>query len=260
MLWTINEFVFLVAIFAVFLLFMEIGFRTGRRGSGRHDEFSRSHIGSLQAAILGLLALLLGFTFAMAVSRYDARKSLVLDEANAIGTASLRARLLPSPQREEVGALVGKYVDARIDFLDAGIDPARLDAASSMSSQLQEQLWSQAGMAAERDPRSMPVSLFIQALNDVFDLAEKQRVALENHVPETVFHLLIVVSVIALVFIEYAWGIAGKRRQGSTAIFAFLIALVLATILDIDRPRRGLIQVGHESLLRLKADLDRTKP
>lgn len=258
MLWTINEFAFLVAIFAIFLVFIEVGFRTGRRSGARHDELSRSHIGSLQVAILGLLALLLGFTFAMAVSRYDARKSLVLDEANAIGTASLRARLLPSPQREEVGALIWKYVDARIGFLDAGIDPLRLDAANSTTSRLQEQLWSQAGIAAERDPRSMPASLFMQSLNDVFDLAEKQRVALENHVPETVFYLLVVVSIIALVFIEYGWGIAGKRRQGSTAVFAFLIALVLTTILDIDRPRRGLIQVGHESLLRLKADVNRS--
>ena len=100
MLWQIDERVLMIAIFLGLLLALEIGFRLGVRRSGRSDESDCTHIGSLLASVLGLLALLLSFTFFMAQSRFDVRKTLVLDEANAIGTAYLRADFLPGDQRD----------------------------------------------------------------------------------------------------------------------------------------------------------------
>jgi hypothetical protein len=94
----------------------------------------------------------------------------------------------------------------------------------------------------------------------MINLNEKRRAALDNHVPEVVIHLLFVVAVGAMGFIAYGYGLTGRRRHGSTAIFALLIALVLTIIVDLDQPRTGVIRVGEESMLRLKADLGQKTP
>lgn len=256
MLWGIEEHWVFLAIFAGFLAALEAGFRLGRRHSNVCDESDRAQIGALQAAVLGLLALLLGFTFLMAVSRFDTRKSLVLDEANAIGTSFLRSKLLPAVQRDEAPGLLRAYVAARLAFDSARNDLDRIETANAEASRIEGQLWTLAAAAASQDQRSVPTGLFIQSLNEVIDIREKRQAALDNHVPEAVIYLLLTVSVAALCLVAYGCGLANRRRMASNAIVGLLIALVLTIILDIDRPRRGLIQVSQDSLLRLKATLE----
>jgi hypothetical protein len=255
-LWAFDGRLLLVAILAVFLLATEAGFRRGRRYRQRSGESVKAHVGALQAGLLGLLALLLGFTFAMAVSRFDTRKSLVLAESNAIGTAYLRADILPAAQRLEFRRQFKPYVAARLGFFEAGIDERRLEAAHETATRICERLWSTAAAAAEQDPHAVSNGLLIQSLNDMFDFIERRRVALDDHVPETVIWLLIVVSASALGFIGYGNGLADERHFASTALFAATIALVLAIILDLDRPRRGMVRVSQVSMLRLQATLD----
>lgn len=254
LLWEFNEFALLVFFVVVLATFAETGYRLGRRRDNPEDASALSHIGALQAALLGLLALLLGFTFSMAVSRFDTRKALVLEEANVIGTAQLRSMLLPSPFREDTGAILNQYIEARLAFHDAGNDTTAIARADATANQLQVRLWSAARTLAEQDPRSAPVALFIESLNDVFDAQEKRRTALENHVPVSVIYLLVMVSGIALSFVAYSGAMGTRRRHGSTWLFGLLVALVLTIIIDIDRPRRGLIQIGQEPMLRLKAE------
>ena len=109
-----------------FLLGDEVGFRLGRWKRPKVDEDARSQIITIQGAMLGLLALLLGFTFSMAMSRFEVRKQQVLDESNAIGTTYLRAQLMPEPPRKEVSDLLRRYVEVRLQFYQAGIDGARI--------------------------------------------------------------------------------------------------------------------------------------
>jgi len=255
MLWSTNELALLVGVLAGLVAALEVGYRVGLRRSFESREADRAHAGALQAATLGLLALLLGFTFFMAVSRYDARKQLVLDEANAIGTAALRARLLPEAQRREAPALFREYVAARLAYHDAGIDAGKLRDAQDRAARLEARLWALAEAAAAQDPRAVTGGLFVQAMNDVIDLREKRQVALDNHVPEAVLALLLAVSAVSLAFLGYGSGMDRVRRLWPNAVFALLIALVFAVIADLDRPRRGLIQVSQESLLRLKSSL-----
>jgi hypothetical protein len=256
MLWETDQFVLLLAFLAGALATLVVGFRAGLRYSDRSDESDKTHFGALQSSVLVLLALLLGFTFLMAVSRFDTRKALVLDEANAIGTTFLRSKLLPAAQRDAAPALLRAYVAASLAFYNAGIDRALLDAANAEASRIQDQLWALAAVAAAQDQRSVTTGLFIQSLNDVIDIREKRQVALDNHVPEAVIYLLLVVWGAALGLLAYGCGLARRRRLPSNALFALLIAIVLTTILDIDRPRRGLIKVSQDSLVRLKATLE----
>jgi len=161
-----NEGIIFVLLFALILGAVEIGFRLGRRVHPSKKEPTRSQYATIQAAVLGLLALLLGFTFSRSMSRYETRRQLVVGEANAIGTAFLRTRFLPEPQRTEITTLLRRYVDVLLSFYQAGIDPDKLRETNKETNQIQNTLWSHAVAAGEKDSRSSPVALFIDSLND----------------------------------------------------------------------------------------------
>ena len=257
MIWGINEVLLLAIAIVLLAVALEAGFQLGLRNRSQRDEHFPTHIRALQTALLGLLALLLGFTFSMSISRFDARKDLVLEEANAIGTAYLRAKFLPEQDSGDAAALLRDYVAARIDFHAASNDPQRLAAATAMALGIEESLWVRTVDLAQQQSGNLPVGLFIQALNSIIDVNEKRQVALENHVPEAVILLLFIVSAVSVGFLGFSQGLASRRRIYSTMTFAVLIALVLTVILDIDRPKRGLVQVSQDSLLRLQAGMTR---
>jgi hypothetical protein len=260
MLFTLNEVLLFIGLVAIYWVASEIGFRIGLKARAHANDSDRSHVGSLQAALLGLLALLLGFSFAMAVSRYDMRKSLVLKEANAIGTTYLRTEFLPVDQGKEARRLLRAYVDSRLVYVSTKTDQANLEKIYSAAAALQAKLWTIAVAAAAQDPRSVPAGLFIASLNDVIDVGEERRTALDNHVPGAILALLIAVSCAALGFIGCGSGMAGRKQRVPTITFTIMSALVLITILDMDRPRRGLIQVSQGSMLRLQASLPAEAP
>lgn len=255
MIWTINELLLLVLAFAVLMVVLEFGFRMGVRASAASDEFLPDHVSLLQGSMLGLLALLLGFTFAMAVDRYDLRKALVLEEANAIGTTVLRAAHLPPPHDEQAWLLLNQYVSARLEFYAAGLGSERLARAQGSAAELQKKLWALTVTLAQEQPRSVPVGLFIETLNDLIDDSEKRMAALDNRVPGVVIVLLFAVAGVAMSLIAYHCGLAGHRRLGLNSLFALLIALVITIILDIDRPRSGLVHVSQGSMQRLRDSL-----
>ncbi len=193
---------------------------------------------------------MLGFTFAMAVSRFETRKQLVIEEANAIGTAALRARLLPLSHREEALTLFRRYVDARL----AEGPP------EEETERLQERLWSLASAVAETDTRSVTAGLFLESRNEAIDSKSRRDAALTNPVPESVLLLLFIMCVVALGVVGYGAGLAGGRTTVAIVSLSLLIALVVLVIVDLDRPGRGLIRVGQRSMVSLRDDLARQKP
>lgn len=257
--WHANEGLIAVTTVVLTALAIEFGFRLGRRHSGRASAALDAHLGNLQSALLGLLALLLGFTFAMAVGRFDTRKELVLAEANAIGTAALRADFLPAPDRDEARALLRAYATSRLDFFKAGVNANALEQSYQEAATLQAGLWSIAVERAQAEPGSLPNSQFAAALNELIDLSEMRRAALENHVPELVVTLLIIVTLVAFALIAYSLALNDPRRHAATYVFALMIAFVLTAVLDLDRPRRGWVQVSQASMERVLQDLSPSK-
>ncbi len=235
----------------------ELGFRFGRRTQATASEPVRSEISTIQGALLGLLALILGFTFAMAMTRYEARKQLVLDESNAIGTTFLRAQILPQPPRQEISNLLKEYVGVRLAFYDAADDSRKLSRANEATERLQRELWTRAAALGEKDPRAVTTGLFLQSLNEVIDLHAKRITALENHVPEIILVLLYFVALMAMGLIGYGCGLGGKRNFWVTLVASTLIAAVILVIIDLDRPRRGLIRVSQQRMLDLQQSLGR---
>lgn len=207
-----SELLISVVILAVLVLAVEVGYRAGARAAATVSDGAKSHLGTIFGGILGLLGLLLGFTFAMSLSRYDLRKNLVTQEANAIGTAFLRAQLLPEPEKQEVADLLRKYVNIRIDFFQTGVDQLRLDQIDGETNKLQDEIWLRLSSAIARDDRPVTTGLFQQSLNEAFDLQVDRLAAMENHVPESVLILLVLIALLDAFCIGYGCGL-GKNRH-----------------------------------------------
>ncbi len=240
-----------------FLLGDESGFRMGRWKRPKVDEDARSQIITIQGAMLGLLALLLGFTFSMAMSRFEIRKQQILEESNAIGTTYLRAQLMPEPPRKAVSDLLRRYVEVRLQFYQAEIKGEGFQKALERTERLQLELWSRATAWADKDPRAVTAGLFLQSLNETIDLHAKGLTALENHVPEIILVLLYFVALTAIGLIGYGCGLAGRRNFMVTLVTSVLIAAVIVVIIDLDRPQRGLIRVGLGRMEELHQSMDK---
>ncbi len=199
--------------------------------------------------MLGLLALMIGFTFAMALTRFDERRAALLDEANSIGTAALRARLLPAPHDAESLKLLRDYVQIRLELTSHVPTAAEMHAAIVRSNEIQEALWSDVKLVMAKDNAVVPTGLFVQALNEMFDNQERRLTALRNRVPNTVILVLYGISVVVVGFSGYSSGAAERRWRLPVYIMSVLIAAVILLIQDLDRPDAGIISVSQQPMI-----------
>jgi ABC-type multidrug transport system fused ATPase/permease subunit len=253
-----NEMI-LLGLFLCMLLAMEFGFRGGSRKKVSVPE-AITQANSVLVSMLGLLALLLAFTFSAALQRYEDRSQTVVAEANAIGTAYLRASLLPGEMTDEVQATLRQYLDIRVQ--EGRVDATESELHATLVSQaklLQSQLWSQAVRAAKLDPSPVTSGLFIQSVNDLIDTSGTRSAALNRHVPEFVLLVMFVTIVLMAAALGYASGTAGHRVTLAAFVMVILVALFVYLILDLDSPRRGVIQVSHESMLSLEQTIAATQ-
>ncbi len=242
-----------IATIAVVVLAVEGGYRLGAYRRRRSDQEKEAPVGSIVAATLGLLAFMLAFTFGLAASRFDARRLVVLDESNAIGTAYLRAGLLPEPHRAEIRRLFREYVDVRLEAVQIG----KTDQAVSRSGELHGALWSQATEAAAKDPHSIVCGLFIQSLNEVIDLHSKRVMfGLHNRIPEMVWLALYFIAILAMMALGYQEGMADSRRTLAAVALALTFSAVMLLIADLDRPQEGLFRVSQRAMADLRGSLD----
>jgi hypothetical protein len=238
---------------------MELGRRYGRKD---HDRFAspEEDAASLSGASLGLLALLLAFTYSVASSHYDLRKQLVLKEANAIGTAFLRTDFSPYPQREELRDLLREYTDLRVGFSASGLDSERHAEMLRETERLQTAFWGAAGRSlAGRTPTPVD-ALLIDALNGVIDVHGERLRAHRDHLPQVVFLVLAAVAIASVGMLGYTAGRKGDRRHWVRALLPMLIVCVITLILDLDRPRHGFILVSQQPLIDLRASLHAGHP
>jgi hypothetical protein len=234
---------------AVLLAAAEIGHFFGARAVGE------ANVSTLEGAILGLMALMIGFTFSMALSRFDTRRDAVLNEANSIGTAALRARLLPAPYDADSVRLLRDYARIRLDFTGGVIAPGEMDAAIARSNDIQEALWLRAKAVAVKDSAMVPAGIYIQSLNELFDNQEKRLTAFRNRVPNIVFFALYAIAAVALGFTGYASGLEARRWRLPVYIMSILAAGVILLIQDIDRPGAGFISVSQQPMIDTAASL-----
>jgi len=232
-----------------FFLAVEAGYYLGSRTK------EGKNVATLEAAVLGLLALMIGFTFSMALNRFEARRDALMTEANAIGTAALRARLLPAPYGEESLKLLRDYAHIRVEFGELEQTSQEAVQALRRSRDIHEALWRQAQGAAAKDNALVPTGLYIQALNEAFDSQQKRLTILANRVPRIVFVTLYSVALGALWLAGFASAGDRWRWRLPTYVPCLLVAGVILLIQDLDRPG-GFITVGQQPMIDAAEALD----
>lgn len=255
-LYSLSTAVIVLALALAMVPTLELAARLGRRQAGRVPAAYREHVQAVQAAVLGLIALVLAFCFTLALQRWDARSDAVVDEANAIGTAWLRADALGPPERAQAREALAAYLDLRVR--EAGLplpEAAARARIGDAAGQAQAALWRMAADAMRQAPAELGRMLFAQSVNELIDSHGRRQASLARHVPELVLWLLLGTQLLAAGVIGHACGLGGHRP--ALSLYATLLAMLLMVflILDLDRPRRGFIQVSHASLVELQASV-----
>lgn len=254
-LYGINQWLLFVLTAGILYGGAELGFYYGRRFSARTNPEVHSQVATVEGALLGLLALLLGFAFSLAMARFETRKGVILDEVNDLATTYLRAHLLPDSHQAACVKLLEQYVQTRIDNLNAGADRVRAEKSQEETRQLQIRLWAEAVAAARENSDEVRTGYFIESLNGLIDDHTKRSLAMENHVPEVILHLLMLVATLTLGVSGFSSGLRGMRLSGLRAILVLLTTATLIVIVDLDRPRRGFIRVSEVGMVRLKSEI-----
>jgi len=245
-----------IPVLAIFLLSLgagELGFRYGR--SHQVSDSERDILSALRTSTLGLVALLLGFSFAITSNRHNDRSRLVMDEANAIGTCYLRAGLVAEPASSQIRNALRRYTDMRIESFERGLDPQEFERlATGMHASLDE-LWTGVAHAVNADRDLALTSAIVPAANEVIDLSTTREWLRRYHMPPSVAWLLGLSLVLCGAVTGHALGQAGRRHVGLALGLNLLILFVAFVVLDFDRPRRGLIRVDQTPLIQLRESM-----
>jgi hypothetical protein len=220
----------------------------------KHLDSVREPFGVLQAALLGVVALVLAFSLSLAVGRYEDRRAATVTEANAIGTAYLRAQLIAEPARSRSLALFPKYTDLALRISNEVPGTSGMKRTTAAEGVLQRQLWQEAGLATDAAPLATAPRLYVESLNDAFDAQAARLSALTNRVPGAVLAIEVFGAAIALGLLALHISVLGRGLVAMLAA-AVLVTLLLLVTFDLDRPARGLIKVPATPLAAVRASM-----
>ena len=236
---------------ALVLVAVDVGYRLGaaRRAAAEHEK--EAPVGAMVGATLGLLAFLLAFTFGFAADLYQAKRAVLLEEANAIGTAYLRADFLPDA--ETARRLFREYVDVRLAAAQSG----QVDTAIERSEQIQTELWTLASESARENPSSLPIALFVEALNSVIDVhAKRIAIALRTRIPPTIWTALYAIAFFAFGTMGYHSGLSAANRSFAVLAVAVIFAAVIWLIKDLDTAQEGTLRVSQQAMVDLRDSMN----
>jgi hypothetical protein len=249
----LTDYPLLVCVISFFALWVAalIGAAFHRRRRNM-DEVAREDFSIVVAATLTLLGLIIGFSFSMAISRYDQRKNLEEAEANAIGTEFARADLLPASDAAKVRALLGNYLDQRVLFYTTR-DEQQLRQINTKTAQLQADLWSVVKAPAVAQPTPV-IALAVAGMNDVLNSQGYTQAAWWNRIPHAAWGLMAAIAICCNVLVGYGAHNA-KTEARLLLVLPLIVALSFLLIADIDSPRGGIIRVSPQNLHSLSASL-----
>lgn len=225
-----------------------LGNRFGRRRSATASP--QEHVLS---GVMGLLALLIAFTFGMALDRYETRRELVVAEANAISTAAMRVQLLDPPAATRLSELLRRYAETRLKYglATAAEKPIHQAASSDLRDLIQQE-----AIAAVRPIRETPLAaMIVTSMNEFLDLGTTREATIDSRLPASVVVALGVFALVAAGLLGSTLAVAGRSDRTLSALLFALLTLAFAMVLDLDRPQRGAIQISQEPMARLVASL-----
>jgi hypothetical protein len=229
-------------LFMLMLVFNALGFKFRQHHLKKGVINEALNLGTIEGSLLGLIALFLAFTFNMAANRYDERRKVIVEEANDIGTAILRADLYPEPTRSKLRVDFKHYVEARIAYYQAGIDADKIETATKNTNFYSDRLWKQVTESAQKPENVLRSQMMVPAMNTMIDVVTTRAAIKDATVPESIIWLLFTLILSSAFVIGYC-NAPHRMNRLLVIIFSIMIALTVFLILDLDRPSRGLINV-----------------
>lgn len=233
-----------VSLFAGMLASIDIGYRIGERRKAEDlQQNSIEVIGTVDAAVFGLLGLLLAFTFGGASERLVVRRTQIVQEVNAIGSAYLRIDMLDPSVQPEIKRLFREYLDKRIEVFDKFRDRPASQAALLQSEGLQREIWSRSTTACRNEAKVDACLLLLPALNEMIDITTTRSVAAQTHAPLIVLVALVGLALAASTLSGYAMSAHRRRSLLHMILFSLVVAGCIYVVLDLEYPRAGLINL-----------------
>ncbi len=231
------------------ILSLEVGYRLGKRRGHAPSLEKDSTVSATVGAILGLLGFMLAMTFGVAMGQFDMRRQAFVEEVDAIGTAYLRADLLPQELRHSSKKMLRDYVRVRLYAADTG----KLKEAVARSEELHKSLWSTVIGAQDEVANPVSFGLYAQAIGDVIDVHTRRIVAaFQSRIPVVVWVVLFAVAALGMAEIGYQAGLSGSSRSPTHLALVVAFAAVLWIVADLDRPREGAIKVSQKTMRDLE--------
>lgn len=237
----------------------EIGCQAGRRHHSRTDEARRRTIGSVVVSLLGLLALLLSFTFAMSADRYDVRRQLVVRDANALGGLYLQSDLLPDAPRIAFKRLLRQCVDLRAQVALLHHDTTDDQTAQTMaqSERIHGEMWKVIKNVAESPAPARVANDMLTGLIGATSIYQERIFSWESRVPDPIIWLLLFGALISITVIGFYGGLANHRGLPARVAVTLLLCGTVYVTLDLDKPHQGFMRISQSPMLHLKQTLDR---
>jgi hypothetical protein len=249
---------FAVGLFLSMLILLEVGRRIGVRRLAQDPEGAEAGVGTVEGAVFALLGLLIAFTFSGAASRFDTRRQLIIEETNDIGTAYLRLDLLPMDAQPELREKFRQYLDARLEVYRKLPDFAAAKEEIVKANRLQVEIWRQSVAASRAQGASAAAPmLLLPALNAMIDITTTRIMAMQVHPPMVIFALLFGLALASSLLVGY--GMAGSKARNWLHMLglAFVMAVSVYVILDIEYPRLGFIRIDafDQALVELRESM-----
>jgi hypothetical protein len=232
-----------LALFAAMVALVELGYRIGRRSRARDPDRSTSTVGAVEAAVFGLLGLILAFTFSGASDRFAQRRAQIVQEANAIGTAYLRIDLLPASEQPQLRDMFRRYLERRIEVFDNFLVREASDEALDAAEALQLGIWSRSTAACVSVPNPAACNLMLPALNDMIDITTTRTMATTTHVPWIILALLVMLSLLGAMLSGYMMALQSHRNVLHMVVFSLAVSATVYVVIDLEYPRAGLISL-----------------
>jgi hypothetical protein len=245
---------FLIAIilFILLILFYILGYRLRLSKIKRSADHAVEDLSAINGTLLGLLALLLAFAFSMSNSRFDIRRGLIIEEANNIGTVILRTDIYPDSMRQLLRSQLKEYVEARIAFIQSGMDEKEIVETYRKANEISNKIWLTAANYAKIDNITTRTSELIPALNAMIDITTTRRASGESTIPDSIMYFLFILCLCSAFLLGY--DIKNKFDWIVLIGFAIMLSATVFTIIDMDRPRSGLINMDkpNEKIIELR--------
>jgi hypothetical protein len=243
---------FCLFLIAVMYLANEVGYRAGLRSRRQQTEDTKTASNAVKGAIFGLGALMLGFSFSMASSRFEERQHFVLQEANDLGTCYLRFDLIAEPNKTIGKNSIEKMVNLRLEIFEKGLDHDEVSRIAVAIDQEAKAVWSAIESTKQKDASSLISSQIVPAANSVIDNITNRNWLARKRLPGVILFLLAITLIVTALLIGHSSGQGELRQRGLWLALDILMSVVVFVIIDLDRPRQGLIQTDHGPLIELR--------